>query len=158
MVQVRHVPIFKYPINTKLVPSCTAVVINLVTRWLIYLWAGLVASTQDFITSRWEVIGMDACRCCSAVEWIHHISPINELTEGLFVCKVIRKKFVSFFSSPNNWCNKGSPASGEKSAGWLAASFGWCFGRGGWVCMCLFGWKENLHTVVVRGENELHHR
>lgn len=53
---------------------------------------------------------MDACRCCRVAGWIHHIRPINELIERLFVCKVIRLKFVSFFSSSNNGGKNSSPA------------------------------------------------
>lgn len=39
---------------------------------------------------------------CSGMDSSHR-APLNELMEELFVCKVIRQKFVFiFFSSPNN--------------------------------------------------------
>lgn len=69
---------------------------------------------------------MDACRCCRVVGWIHHIRPINELIERLFVCKVIRLKFVSFFSSSNN---------GGKTAVRPLKSLG----DGVCVCVCMQG-------------------
>lgn len=81
----------------KACPWCADVAISVPDKTVNIPWATLVAPTQEFIPSRWEVIGMDACRCCYAVEWIHHIRPINELMEGLFVCKVIRQKFVFIF-------------------------------------------------------------
>lgn len=80
---------------------------------------------------------MDACRCCRVVGWIHHIRPTNELIERLFVCKVIRLKFVSFFSSSNNGGKNSSPASEELER--------LC------VCVCVYAGKKVCVYMAQRG-------
>lgn len=85
------------PTHTKPVPMCTDVSISVPDK-TVNLPLGCAGCPSPGVHhSRWEVIGTDACRCYDAVEWIHHTGPINELMEGLFVCRVIRQKFVFIF-------------------------------------------------------------